>query len=773
MLMILRSSIIFILIITCSLAAETVTLSGFVHDASTGEALIGTNIFIPGSHIGTTSNQYGFYSISVSPGIYTFHFGFMGYKNQELQINLMANKKMDIDLDPKAFETESVVVTAEVADKNVKAVEMNTMTLNPGEMRKVPVIFGEQDVLKSIQLLPGVTSGSEGSSGFHVRGGGLDQNLILLDEAPVYNASHLMGLFSIFNSDAINSSKLIKGGGPPEYGGRLSSVFDIKMKEGNRKEFKASGGIGLISSRLALEGPIHNGKGSYFISGRRTYADLIMQASNMVDFDDMSLYFYDLNLKANYQFDANNYLYLSGYLGRDKLGFNDQFGIDWGNATATLRWNHLFSDKLFSNTSLIYSNFDYVISIENGGELTDIKSGIEDINLKQKFSYFHNPTNQFTGGLNVNYHTFIPGEISTSGSTVLNDMAIEKDYALESAIYLGHEWQMHPRFSVNYGLRYSNFLVLGPGTAYTFDDNDDPVTSTEYSDGDIIEAYGGLEPRFSANMLLDNESSLKMSYSRNYQYIHLVSNSNTGSSLDVWHPSTNLVKPEIADQISLGYFRNFANNNYETSVEVYYKDLQNLVDFQNGADLMLNQYVESQFVFGDGLSYGAEFYLKKNRGKLTGWLGYTLARTEREFADINNGNTFPATNDRTHDFSMTLMYNLNSKWNLSANWVYNTGQAVTYPSGKYMIDGQTVNYYTDRNSYRMPDYHRLDLGATYNFKKRGRFESNLSISLYNAFGQKNPYSIYFRENEDDPNITEAVKIYLFQYFPSITYNFKW
>ena len=754
-------------------AQEKVTISGFVHDAQTGEALIGTNIFIPDRQIGSITNQYGFYSISVPPGEYTFRFSFIGYRIHDLKVDLTSNKKMDVELQPEVLTTESVVITAEAVDKNVTAVEMNTVTINPGEIRKVPVIFGEQDVLKSIQLMPGVTAGSEGSSGFHVRGGGLDQNLILLDEAPVYNASHLMGFFSVFNSDAINSAKLIKGGGPPEYGGRLSSVFDIKMKEGNRKDFHSSGGIGLISSRLALEGPINNGKGSYFISGRRTYADLLMKATNVVDFDDMSLYFYDLNMKANYQLDENNFLYLSGYFGRDVLGFNDQFGLDWGNSTATLRWNHLFNDKIFSNTSLIYSNFDYVVSMENGGDLTDIKSGIEDFQLKQNLSYFHNPDNEFTAGLNINYHTFIPGEISTSGSSMLNSLEIDKKYALESAAYLGHEWQINPFLSVNYGLRYSSFHVMGPGTVYTFDENDDPITSTEYSSGEIIKTYGGPEPRFTANMLIDSESSVKLSYSRNYQYVHLVSNSTGGPSLDVWHPSTSLVKPGIADQISMGYFRNFANNNYETSLEFYYKNMQDLVDYQNGADLMLNEYVESQFVFGDGYSYGAELFLKKNVGKLTGWLGYTLSRTEREFPDINNGDPYPAINDRTHDFSLTLMYKLNSKLDLSANWVYNTGQAVTYPSGKYMIDGQTVNYYTERNSYRMPDYHRLDLGATYNFKKRGRYESNLNLSLYNAYGQKNPYTIYFRENEDNPAITEAVKIYLFRFFPSISYNFKW
>jgi len=765
---------IFLLLLTSTMFGnEYYTLSGFIRDTQTGEVLIGANIYTKDQPFGASSNQYGFYSVSIPNGEYTFVFNFVGYQSKEIKIKMNDNQTVEVELKQKVFTGEEIIVVAEAPDNNVKAVEMSTVTINPVEVRQVPVIFGEQDVLKTIQLLPGVTAGSEGSSGFHVRGGGLDQNLILLDEAPVYNASHVMGFFSVFNSDAINSAKLIKGGGPPEYGGRLSSVFDIKMKEGNRNNFNSSGGIGLVSSRLALEGPINEGKGSYFISGRRTYADLVMKAYDPDNFEDITLYFYDLNMKANYNIGKNDYLYLSGYFGRDVMGFEDQFGLDWGNTTATLRWNHLFSDKLFSNTSFIYSNFDYVVSMENGGSLTDIESGIEDFNLKQNFSYFYGSDHTFNAGFDANYHTFIPGQISTSGDALLNDIEIDKKYAFESAVFLGHEWKASSRFSFNYGLRYSSFSALGPGTVYTFDEDDNVESEEEYNSGEVIKTYSGLEPRFTANALIDSESSVKLSYSRTRQYIHLVSNSSGGPSMDVWHPSTNNVEPGIADQVSLGYFRNFTDNNFETSIEIYYKDLQNQVDYQNGADLMLNEFVESQLVFGDGYSYGAEFYLKKNYGSLTGWLGYTWSLTERKFADINNGNPYPTTNDRTHDISITGIYQLNPKWSFSANWVYNTGSAVTYPSGKYIIDGQTVNYYTDRNSYRMPDYHRLDLSATYNFDKSGQYESSLNFSLYNAYGQKNPYTIYFRENEDDPNITEAVKVYLFTFFPSISYNFKW
>jgi len=771
--MIKQISIFFILLFSFNaFAQEIVTLSGFVSDSETGEALIGTNIYVPDKQIGGSTNDYGFYSISIPKGKYTFRFAYVGYESNDVTITLSKDTKQNIELNPEAFNTETIIVTAEAADENIKSVEMGTVKLNPVALKQVPVLFGEQDILKTIQLLPGVTAASEGQSGFYVRGGGPDQNLILLDEAPVYNASHLMGFFSVFNSDAINSAKLIKGGGPPEYGGRLSSVLDIKMKEGNRKKFSMSGGIGVISSRLALEGPIDEGRGSYFISGRRTYADLLMRMSSS-DLNNLTLYFYDLNMKANYRLSENDYLYLSGYLGNDVLGFNDEFGLNWGNATMTFRWNHLFSDKLFSNTSLIYSNFDYAVSFENGGSLTDITSGIEDYNLKQNFYYSYNLQHKFTAGLDLNYHTFIPGQISTSGETMLNELEIDRKYALESALYLGHEWQASSWLAFNYGLRYSNFTLLGPGTVFTFNDEGNPETSTEYSTGEIIKTYGGFEPRFTANVLINDESSFKFSLSRNRQYIHLISNSASGPSLDVWHPSTSLIEPGIADQISLGYFRNFAGNNVETSLEVYYKTLQNQVDYKNGADLLLNQYVESQLVFGDGHSYGAEIYLKKNLGPLTGWISYSLSRTEREFVDINNGSPYPTTNDRTHDISLTGIYRFNNKWSFSASWVYNTGQAYTFPSGKYSIDGQTVNYYTERNGYRLPDYHRLDLSTTYTFDNVGRYKHSLNISLYNAYGQHNPYSIYFRESKDNPNVTEAVKVYLFTFFPSLSYNFSW
>lgn len=753
--------------------AQKAAISGYIRDAENGEALIGANIYSPELNIGSGANQYGFFSLTLPAGTYNLRISYVGYETKDTSLSLQENTKVNFELKPQSFSTEAVVVTGKAEDKNIKSVEMGTLNISPAEIRQVPVIFGEQDIMKTVQLMPGVTAAGEGNSGFYVRGGGIDQNLILLDEAPVYNATHILGFFSVFNSDAINNVKLIKGSGPVEYGGRLSSVFDIKMKEGNSKNFGASGGIGLVSSRLALEGPITEGKGSFLVSARRTYADLIMKAANPNNFDGLQLYFYDINIKANYSLDEKNNIYLSGYLGRDVLGLRKKFGLDWGNTTATLRWNHIFSNQIFSNTSFIYSDFDYTVSTFSGGNMTDIASGIEDFNLKNNLFWSLNPQNKLTVGFDANYHTFTPGEVSASKGSSINNTDVEKKYALESSAYIGHEWEITQMFSVNYGLRYSAFSWFGPGTVYRFADNEEIISENKYSSGEVIKTYSGLEPRIAANILIDVNSSAKLSYTRAQQSIHLISNSGSRMSMDVWHPSTVIVKPGIADQVSVGYFRNFADNQYESSIEFYYKKMQNLVDYKEGADILLNPYIESQLVFGEGKSYGMEMFVKKNFGRLNGWLGYTLARTERDFEQINDGKPYPAKNDRTHDISLVLMYRLNEKWEISANWVYYTGQAVTFPSGKYMIDGQTINYFTDRNAYRMPDYHRLDLSATYTFSKKGRFESGLNFSLYNAYGQKNPYVIYFRENEHNPEITEAVKVYLFTFFPSITFNFKW
>ncbi len=753
-------------------AEESYTLSGFVRNSETGEDLIGVSIYVEGKKIGSRTNVYGFYSLTLPSGKYKLKYRYIGYKTTILDIELKNNIKKNMDLVEESVQTDEIIVTAKRGDENVSSAEMGVSQITPAEVKSLPIIFGEQDILKSIQLMPGISATSEANSGFFVRGGGPDQNLILLDEATVYNPSHLMGFFSVFNSDAIKDVKVIKGSAPAEYGGRLSSILDIRMNEGNLKEYDVKGGIGLISSRLSVEGPIVKDKGSFIISGRRTYFDLFLALSSNENAANSKIYFYDLNMKANYKLGEDDRVFLSGYYGRDVANLMDQLGFDWGNFTTTLRWNHLFSDKLFLNSSLIYSKYDYVVNFDNGENLVDIRSSIMDYNLKEDFQYFLNSTNMIKFGFNGIYHTFIPGEITNTDSISTTVSNIGEKYAFENAVYISHELEISEYFKINYGVRYSGFSLLGPGTIYTYDKDGDVSDVSDFSNNELIKYYGGFEPRLLMTFLLSGENSIKAGYARNRQYMHLLSNTTSTTPLDIWQPTTNNVEPGIADQFSIGYFQNFDNNNYEASVEVYYKDLQNQIDYRNGADLLLNDKVEAELVYGRGWAYGLELFFKKNVGDFTGWIGYTWAISERQFDDIDNGEPYPAKYDRTHDVSVVATYTPNEKWTISATWIYNTGNAVTFPSGKYEIGGKTINLFTERNGYRMPDYHRFDIGVTYTFKKSGSYESSLNFSVYNAYGQKNPYMISFQQNENDPTKTEAVKTYLFTYIPSITYNFN-
>ncbi|MEL6942831.1 MAG: TonB-dependent receptor, partial [Bacteroidota bacterium] len=531
-------------------------------------------------------------------------------------------------------------------------------------------------------------------------------------------------------------------------------------------------GIGLIASRLTIEAPIVKDKGSFMISGRRTYADLFLGLSNTESISNSNLYFYDLNLKANYKITEKDRVFLSGYFGRDNFGFGEDFGFNWGNATGTLRWNHLFSNKLFSNTSLIYSNYDYEFSFGTGEDVIGLGSVIEDWNIKQDFTYFPNDRNTIKFGANLIDHEIQPGNLIAGENSGFTAEDVDPKYALEGAIYIQNEQKVSDRLSLNYGLRYSLFNYRGEGTAFEFGENGNILSQTEYEKGESIQFYHGLEPRLSANYLLNDKSSLKLGFNRNYQYIHMLSNATSATPTDVWIPSSNNIQPQIADQVSLGYFRNFKDNMFETSVEVYYKDMQNVIDYRNGANLFFNEGIEGDLVYGDGRAYGAEFYIKKNKGRLTGWVSYTLSRTLRQFDEINNGEEFPARQDRIHDLAIVGLYKLSPKLTLSANWVFNTGDAVTFPSGRYEIDGKVVPYYTERNGYRMPNYHRMDLGLTWMTKKTERFEGSWNFSVYNAYGRENAYSIDFQTSEGDSNSTEAVQLSLFRWVPSVTYNFK-
>jgi hypothetical protein len=756
------------------LAQNKYTVSGTIKDKHSGESLIGAAVKIEERNIGTVTNGYGFYAITAPQGNYTVSVNYAGYLSAVQKITLDKNIQLVVELQQGTATLHEVTVTSGKKNDNLSKPLMGVEKLSMEEINQLPVLLGEKDVLKSIQLLPGIKSAGEGNSGFYVRGGGADQNLILLDEAPVYNASHLLGFFSTFNSDAIKDVTLYKGGMPAQYGGRLSSVVDIKMRDGNEKGYDVSGGLGLISSRINVEGPTVKDKGSFLISGRRTYADLFLKLSHDTSINSNTLYFYDLNLKANYKLGKKDRLYLSGYFGRDVLGFGETFSTNWGNLTGTLRWNHQVSNKIFSNTSFIYSDYSYNINIKSGTDKFKITSHIQDVNLKQDFDFFINNNNKIKFGGNLIHHTVSPGRIEAEATSNLKSSEVQNRYSLEGALYISHELTVNKNLNLVYGLRLSNLSSIGPGNYYHYDNNGNIIDTVHYNKGQTVASYWNLEPRFAASYQLNEISSVKASYNRNIQNLHLLSNSTASTPTDLWLPSTNNLKPEIADQVSLGYYKNIKEGLYEFSVETYYKWLQNQIDYRNGADLRANDNVESELLYGDGRAYGIEFLLRKRLGRLSGWIGYTLSRTEKRFAEINHGNYFPARQDETHNISVVGIYKLTDRWTLSGTWVYNTGNAVTFPSGKYHINGQTVFQYTERNGYRMPAYHRLDLAATVENKhnKDRKYQSSWTFGLYNAYGRENAYFILFKDDPNNPSKTVAEQTSLFRYVPSITWNFK-
>ncbi len=761
---------LFLIISLPLLSATKHTLSGTITDASTGESLIGTSITVkelPGT--GVTSNAYGYFSLTLPDGKYNFVISYLGYETITQLVNLNENKMMNFKLKPNSQQLSDVEIIAQRKNHNITSNEMGMEKLKVKEIAKIPVLFGEADILKTLKLTPGIKSAGEGSGGMFVRGGNNSQNLILLDEATVYNADHLLGFFSTFNSDAIKDIQMFKGTAPAEYGGRISSVLDIKMNDGNNQNYHVGGGIGLISSRLNVEGPIVKDKSSFLVTARRTYADLFLKLSSDDLINNNQLYFYDLNAKVNYIINDKNRLYLSGYFGRDVFEFQDRFGINWGNKTGTLRWNHIWNEKIFSNTSLIYSDYDYKVSIQDAG--FSLTSVIKNWNLKHEFQYFMNSKNTFTFGINSVYHTIIPGQLETTDDAEILPVKLQEKYAVDNGVYLSNVWKPFYNLNINYGIRMSVYHQFGPGDFYTYE-NGEVIDTTTFKKAEIVKTYFNIEPRLNIAYILNDRNSVKISYTRNTQNLHLVSNSTSAMPTDIWLSSSNNVKPEIGDQVSLGYFTNFSKDNYQLSGEVYYRWMHNQLDLKNGADINANDKIEGELLFGEGRAYGLELLLKKKQGKLTGWIGYTFSRTERLIDGINNNNWYPAKQDITHDFSVVGIYDFNKKWSVSASWVYNTGNAVTFPSGKYIVNDNVQYYYTERNGYRMPDYHRLDIGATWTLKKTKKYESSLNFSVYNAYGHKNPFSIDFEQDENDPDKTNAVMTYLFTYVPSITYNFK-
>ena len=756
-----------------SVFSQQFTVSGSITDLKNGEDLFGASVVVKElTNTGAQANVYGFYSLSLPKGKYTLVYRYSGYEDVEKAIDLSENITLNIELGVSADvqQIEEVVITSKKENENITSSQMEVTRLDPKSIETIPILFGEQDVMKTLQLTPGVKGAGEGNAGFFVRGGGADQNLILLDESTVYNASHLLGFFSVFNSDAIKDVALYKSGIPAEYGGRASSVMDVRMRDGNNKKFGVSGGIGLISSRLTVEGPIVKDKGSFIVSGRRSYADLFLNFAPDTSIRGTTLFFYDLNMKANYKFGEKDRVFVSGYFGRDKFQLGDNFGFDWGNATGTVRWNHIFSDKLFSNTSLIFSNFDYQFSIGQGEDGFGIRSSIQDWNLKQDFTYYLNSSNTLKYGFNAIYHTFRPGVLESGENVGFNQIDLDKRYAAEVGAYIQNEQKISPRVSMFYGLRYSGFNYMGEGTAYTYDESGNVLTEEDYESFESIKYYQGLEPRFSMSYLTTENSSVKAGYNRIFQYIHQLSNTTTSSPTDVWVPSSNNVAPQIGDQVAVGYYHNIKNNEYQFSVETYYKWLQNQIDYKPNANLVLNGQVERELVYGKGKAYGVEFQVKKTKGKLTGWFNYTLSRALRQFDDIDDGQVFSARQDRIHDLNLVLTYKLSEAWIFSTSFVYYTGDAVTFPSAQYSYDGFTTPYLGQRNGNRLPDYHRLDLGATWYLKEKKRFEHSLNFSIYNVYGRENAFSVRFIQNDAGQTVAEQTA--LFKMIPAITYNFK-
>lgn len=794
--------------------AQHFTISGTIRDAANGETLIGTTVFLKHSGQAANSNTYGFFSLTAPSGPDTLVFSYVGYKTIVEPLQLNADVTFNISFQPAENNLEEVEISTRAPDANVKNTQMSSVQLDMAEIKKVPAFMGEVDLMKTIQLLPGVKNAGDGNTGFYVRGGGPDQNLILLDEANIYNPSHLLGFFSVFNSDAVKNVNLIKGGIPAQYGGRLSSVLDISTKDGNSKQFSATGGIGVIASRLTLEGPLYKGKGSFIVSGRRTYLDILARPYiQKTEFKGTSYFFYDLNGKLNYTINDKNRIFLSGYFGRDKFVYNDAEGgfranIPWGNASACLRWNHVFNPKLFANASAVFTNYDFSFGANQEDFELTIRSGITDYGLKYDLSWFPNARHQVKTGVAYTFHTFVPTSVSAREGEANYDLGKKiKLFSHEAGIYVSDDWDISQKVRLSGGLRLSSFTQTGPFSRYKKDPNGNITDTVTYRTGQVVANYNGLEPRASIRVSTGKNSSVKASYSRIFQYVHLASISSVSLPTDIWMPSTEVIKPQECNQYAVGFFKNLYDNNYETSVEVYYKTMSNQIEYKEGSQPTDNIYdnPDNAFTFGHGWAYGAEFFVKKSKGKFTGWIGYTLSWTWRQFSEINYGEQFLAKYDRRHDASLVLNYELNKQWEFGGVWVYGTGNRGTLPKGFFFYEATLSNDYGLRNSYQFEPYHRMDLNVTFTpnreaklerrrqqlvnrYLEKGldtasiperklaqRFRHSFTLSVFNVYNRHNPYFIYITREGDFTNGTLKVgakQVSLFPLLPSLTWNFK-
>lgn len=782
--------ILFLLFSSYLYSQENYTISGIVKEASNGETVYGATVFLKGTSIGTLSNEYGFFSITEPKGTYTLVVSFVGYAEQSIEINLDQNQKIDIEITESSEELDEVVIKSTESEQvNIRAPQMSRIKVQISTIKKIPVVLGEVDIVKSLQLLPGITNNGEGSSGFNVRGGAVDQNLVLLDEAIIYNTSHLLGFFSVFNADAIKDVTLYKGNIPAKYGGRASSVLDVRQKDGNNQNFAMTGGIGTVSSRLAAEGPLVKDRGSFLVAGRGSYAHVFLKLAK----EDNSASFYDLNLKANYSLNANNKLYLSGYFGRDDFNFSGAFENSYGNLSGNIRWNHIFNDRLFSNASLIYSKYDYDLTL-NLFEF-DWVSSIENFNIKYDLKYYVSDQFKLDFGVNGIYYHFDPGKINpTTEESAINYLQLDFKKAFESGIYVNAEHKITDNLIANYGFRYSTFSRLG-GQSMTTYENDLPVKYNSelgiyeagtpngeiiYDKGETIENFGNIEPRLGLAFQLNDWTSIKAGYSRVAQYIHLLSNTTSVTPLDVWTPSGTYIKPQLANQYALGYFREFNSKQLSLEVEGYYKTVDNRIDYIDGSNLIGQNTIETEILNGESRAYGVELLLRKNKGNLTGWLAYTISKSEQHTPGgsaggpgINSGKWYNSGHDRTHDFSITGSYKFNEKWAFGSNFIFQTGRPVTYPNGQYTYENLQIANYGDRNADRLPAYHRIDISATYkpNRKPAKKWKGEWVFGIYNLYNRKNTAAISFGQNRET-GANEATRTAIFGIVPSATYNFK-
>jgi hypothetical protein len=770
------------------------TLSGKITDKENGETLFGVSIYLKNTSVGTSTNEYGFYSLSLNKGAYTVVYDYLGFYTIEKEILIETDITLNIELSEETTSLNEVTISAEKskARSRIKVAQMSVNSMGAKTIKRTPVVFGELDILKTITLLPGVTNNGEGSAGFNVRGGAADQNLILLDEATIYNTSHLFGFFSIFNADAIKSLKLYKGGMPAKYGGRVSSVLDVFQKDGNTKSYHTKGGVGLISSRLLLEGPLQKDKSSFLLAGRTSYVNMFIKMAKDEKIKDNRISFYDLNTKLSYTFNDNNKLFLSAYFGQDNFKMRDLIKSNYGNTSINLRWNHLFTEKLFSNFSLIYSKYDYKLDFP----LFEYEwlSAIKNTNIKYDFNYYISNKTTLNFGLSAIDYQFIPGEINpTTEDSQINSFELDEKYAIEPAIYVEAQQKIGEKLNIQYGLRLSSFYRIGNQNLKTYTNDEavvydadldiyeaaKPIDSLSFEKNELIKSFYGLEPRISLSYQINEQNAFKASYQRVNQYIHLISNTNSATPLDVWVPSGKYIKPQIADQFAIGFFKNFDDEMFSTEIESFYKTVSNRIDYIDGAKLIGNNHIETELLSGESRSYGLEFLFRKNEGKLTGWLSYTLSRSEQRVlgrheleTGINNEKWYNTPYDRTHDISLTLDYQLGKNWHIGSNFIFQTGRPTNYPSGQYDYNGFTIPVYTTRNAERLPAYHRLDISATWSPKKtKNKWKSEWVIGVYNAYNRKNAASISFDKNSET-GYNEAVKTSIFGIMPAITYNFK-